>query len=806
MLGDEAVGVVARLRRAQDAGGIHLFEIGSDQVARCDDGLRILFGLPPGSRFDHAAWLSRLHPDDQARLASDFARLMREGGSTEIEYRVLRPDGSIRRLLSRAQVAADLGRPGSIFGVTMDITEQRETEVALAVSNETARLAAERVQLALDAGAIIGTWVWDVPTDCFTADERFARSFGLDAGECQAGLGLDQVAASIHPEDRPRVMEAVGKALQRGGPYRCEYRVRQHDGVYRWIEANGRVDLAPDGIPLRFPGVLLDIEQRHAVEAERDRATALLRTFAEAVPGVVYAKDRQGRMLLANEGTSRLVGRPREEFLGRTDAEFLSDKQQAEAVMANDRRIMENGIAEQVEEEVRLADGTPAVWLSTKAPLRDASGNVIGLVGTSIDITRRKRAEASLVDSRVELELLVAERTRDLQETQARLAHVQRMEALGQLAGGVAHDINNVLQAIRSGAGLIQRRANDAEVVRQLVRMLIDATERGTGVTRRLLTFSRRGELRAEPVDTVALLESTREILSHTLGHGLEIQVEAPGELPSMMADKGQLETVLVNLATNARDAMESVGTLTLSAIGERVAPSDEAARPVTLRPGSYVRLSVVDTGCGMDVGTLARASEPFFTTKEPGKGTGLGLAMARGFAEQSGGGLHITSAPERGTTVTLWLPVADAVIGVEQASGVATERSTGLRILLVDDENLVREMLARDLAERGNEVIQARDAETALALLDAGEAVDALVSDLSMPRMHGAALIAEAQRRRPGLAAVLLTGYAGGVAGAGTRGSDEHSYKLLRKPVSGDELARCLAELLEQSGDAPKI
>ncbi|MBL6080668.1 PAS domain-containing protein [Belnapia sp. T18] len=779
-------------------GGIHLFEIGPDQVARCDDGLRALFGVLPTARFDHAVWLTRLHPADRDRLAGDFERLMREGGSTEIEYRVLRPDGSIRRLLSRAQVTADPGRPGSVFGVTMDVTEQREAVAALAASKEAARLAAERVQLALDAGAIIGTWVWDVPTDTFTADERFARSFNLDPEECRTGLGLDKVAASIHPDDKPRVMEAVAQALGRGGLYRCEYRVRQSDSVYRWIEANGRVDLAPDGTPLRFPGVLLDIERRHVMEGERDRATALLRTFAEAVPGVVYAKDRQGRMLLANEGTSRLVGRPSEEFLGRTDAEFLNDKRQAEAVMANDQRIMQSGVAEQVEERVNMADGTPAVWLSTKAPLRDASGNVIGLVGTSIDITGRKQAETSLVDSRAELERLVDERTRDLQVAQARLAHAQRMEALGQLAGGVAHDFNNVLQAVRSGAALIRRRAADADVVRHLARMVTDATARGSAVTQRLLAFSRRSELRAEPLDAVRLLESTQEILSHTLGAGVEIRVETACDLAPLLADKGQLETVLVNLATNARDAMNGAGTLTLKAQSEVLARGMKLDHPVNLEFGSYVRLSVSDTGCGMDAETLVRASEPFFTTKEPGKGTGLGLAMARGFAEQSGGGLHIGSEPGRGTTVALWLPVAnvDAVVGIAPALGDAPSRASGRRILLVDDEDLVREMLARELSERGHDVVQARDAETALALLDAGEAVDALISDLSMPRMNGVALIDEAQRRRPGLGAILLTGYAGGVE-PGASKAGECGYSLLRKPVSGDDLARCVTELL---------
>ena len=266
-----------------------------------------------------------------------------------------------------------------------------------------AEASVERLQLALDAGAIIGTWVWHVPDDRFIGDERFARSFSLDAVRCRDGLVLEEVAASIHPDDSERVGAAVADALARGGAYRCEYRVRQGDGDYRWVEANGRVELDDGGRPVRFPGVLLDIEHRRRAEDERDRANALLRTFIEAVPGVVFAKDRDGRLIVANRGVAELVGLPPEDFIGRTDLEILDDKQQAAEVMATDRRIMDTGVAEQIEEQVRLPDGTPAWWLSTKAPLRDDNGTVVGLIGSSIDITERKRQQER---ARFEAEML----------------------------------------------------------------------------------------------------------------------------------------------------------------------------------------------------------------------------------------------------------------------------------------------------------------------------------------------------------------------------------------------------------------
>jgi PAS domain S-box-containing protein len=270
-----------------------------------------------------------------------------------------------------------------------DVSERRSLQ-------EEAGLDSERVHLALDAGAIVGTWVWTVPDDCFIADARFAATFDIDADICRAGLPLEQVMDSIHPADVERVGGAVADALARGGPYRCEYRVRQRVGGFRWVEANGRVELDADGKPTRFPGVMLDIEHRRLAEAERDRATGLLRTFIEAVPGVVYAKDRDGRLVIGNRGVAQLLGLPPEEFLGRTDAEVLADPAEAEAVMRTDRRIMASGVAEQVEETIRFPDGSAAIWWSTKAPLRDESGEVVGLIGASVDITGRKRMEEAL--------------------------------------------------------------------------------------------------------------------------------------------------------------------------------------------------------------------------------------------------------------------------------------------------------------------------------------------------------------------------------------------------------------------------
>jgi signal transduction histidine kinase/ActR/RegA family two-component response regulator len=411
-------------------------------------------------------------------------------------------------------------------------------------------------------------------------------------------------------------------------------------------------------------------------------------------------------------------------------------------------------------------------------------------------LEERERAAVELTVLNASLEARVAERTAELRAAydrlaeeahelalaEAKLAQAQRMEALGQLAGGIAHDFNNVLQAVIGGLNLIERRAGDKEAVKQLARMADDAAQRGASITGRLLTFARRGALRAEPVSPMLVLESLREILAHTLGVGITTRIVAEQDLPLLQADKAQLETVLVNLAVNARDAMPDGGTLLLTAAAEAVT---DKTHPAGLAPA-----------------TLDRVSEPFFTTKPLGQGTGLGLAMARGFARQSGGGFTIESALHRGTTVTLWFPEAGAV---EEASDIvpsnaAVSGAAPAHLLIVDDDAMVREVLVGQMEEQGFCVSQASDGLEALAQIDNGAAVDLLISDFAMPGMNGLRLIQEARRRQPDLPALLLTGY----ADAGVRltlvDAQAGNTALLQKPVSSAVLAEHAATLLARA------
>ena len=412
------------------------------------------------------------------------------------------------------------------------------------------------------------------------------------------------------------------------------------------------------------------------------------------------------------------------------------------------------------------------------------------------ELLRRQQAERSLLAFNQELEARVAREVAAREEAQGRLVASQRMEALGQLAGGVAHDLNNVLQAVSSANQLLSRPARAGRDHERLTGMIAEAAERGAAVTRRLLVFARQSDLQAETVDAAALVRGLRELLVHTLGSDVAIEVQA-GSLPApVVVDRVQLETVLINLATNARDAMAgNGGVLTLSV--ERRPDRQTAGGALTPLPGEHVCIVVGDTGCGMSPEIQARAREPFFTTKPVGKGTGLGLAMANGFAEQSGGRMTIESRPGAGTTVILWLPPGpDAMPEPHVALANPAGGTTGLpRILLVDDDPVVRELLAEELSALGYGVAQAGHAAAALRLLV--PAPDVLVTDFSMPGMDGLELIGEVHRRLPGLPAILVTGYAGDEMSPVRLGASQGEYVLLHKPLDLARMASHLAILL---------
>lgn len=662
-----------------------------------------------------------------------------------------------------------------------------------------AKDAAERLQLALDADAIIGTWVWHVQDNHVIGDDRYAATFGLTPQEAVEGLPLEKVTASIHPDDRARVESEIGLTLLRGGVFKCEYRVLHRDGTYRWLEAKGRVEFDQEGKPTRFLGVLLDIELRREAEAERDRITALLRTFTAAVPGVVYAKDRQGRMLVANRGTTELIGKPPEFYIGKTDLEYLEDKDQARVIMATDQRIMNGGVSEQVEEQVRLADGSAATWLSVKAPLFSDTGEVIGLIGSSIDVTARKKAEAAVQDLNLTLEQRIREAIIEREVAEEALRQSQKMEAVGQLTGGIAHDFNNLLAGISGSLELMQMRLGQgrvADVDRYLV-VAQGAVQRAAALTHRLLAFSRRQTLAPIPTNVNTLIMGMEELIRRTVGPSVDIQVRADADLWTALIDPAQLENSLLNLCINARDAMPHGGRILIETRNECLDESHDLDPEV--QAGEYLSIRVTDSGCGMTAEVAAKAFEPFFTTKPVGEGTGLGLSMIYGFARQSGGQIRIRSEVDQGTTVCLQLPrhareIDPPEFPLPVSNAVLTGQ--GETVLVVDDESSVRMLVTEVLSSLGYVAIEAADSQAGLRILQSDVRIDLLVTDVGLPGGINGRQMADAGRQcRPGLPVLFITGY------AETTVLDkchlEPLTEVLTKPFALEALASRIKELI---------
>lgn len=508
---------------------------------------------------------------------------------------------------------------------------------------------------------------------------------------------------------------------------------------------------------------------RRALLDSLHRADAIYQAYfdntAEALFVVGVDEDGGFRILAANPVYEATTGRSMAHSIGCSIEEWLPPTI-LEAVRANLRHCVDSGAPYRIEEALDV-DGEKRVWDTVLVPVLDhaagSGGRVFRIVGSGRDITDQRLA-------------------------QDRLRHAQKMEALGQLTGGVAHDVNNLLTPIVGGLDLLRRRISDERGLR-LIDAALTSAHRVQLLVQRMLGFARRQHLQPQPVDLAALIEGSRELIARSLGPQIQIALDIAADLPAAMVDPNQLELSLLNLSVNARDAMPDGGTLMIAIRPDTIVDGDIPG----LGAGTYLRLSMVDTGIGMDAATLARASEPFFTTKPVGKGTGLGLSLVHGLAEQSGGRFLLSSRPGEGTRAELLLPATtgrpSARVDAEAGPEVAMPP---LRILVVDDEDMVRATTAESLRELGHAVEEANSGPAALAYARTMGTIDLLVTDHMMPGMTGEQLAKQMRQSRPDLPVLLVTGY------ANLASPDAQKIDILLKPFRPAEFRRKISELFQ--------
>ena len=545
---------------------------------------------------------------------------------------------------------------------------------------------------------------------------------------------------------------------------RAEQRLRQAQ-----IETEGTIATRTAELSQANQALRAEVDERKRVETESERRRLQLEGAQRLLDGVqdhaIFMLDAAGDVISWNKGACRIQGYSADEIMGQNFSIFYTAEErsagvpgQALAMAAREGKYESEGW--------RLRKDASQFWSAVVIEaIRDDSGALTGFAKITRDISERREARQKL------------EAARD------QLAQSQKMEALGQLTGGIAHDFNNVLAVVLSNLELLRQRAALPSPLLKLIDNSERAIERATALTQRMLAFARRQDLRPEPVEMAQLVAGMVELLKRTLGSQIVIQTTIPATLPRAMVDANQLELAIMNLTLNARDAMPTGGNLTIAA-DEQVLASEASG----VTAGHYVRLSVTDTGVGMDLSVLARAGEPFFTTKGIGKGTGLGLAMVQGLAEQSGGRLELKSIPGKGTSAVMWLPVAETMPANEAPSLPATAQSRPLIILVVDDDLLVLLGTVGMLEDLGHTVVEATTGQAALGMLRSGEPIDVLLTDQAMPGMTGTELIKQARAQRPGLPVILATGYA---EPAGI----EAGIPVLKKPY----LPRALASAIGQ-------
>ncbi|WP_282358489.1 PAS domain-containing sensor histidine kinase [Pseudomonas sp. PS01303] len=605
-------------------------------------------------------------------------------------------------------------------------------------NTKTAAIEEMRFRLLIDAVVDYAIYMID-PDGIITSWNSGAKRF---KGYEEAEILGEHFSRFYTADDRAAGLpqRALDTAIREGRFEGEGWRVRK-DGTNFWSHVVIDPIIDPNGQLLGFAKITRDLTDRKMAEETLRRSEQQFRMLVQGVTDyAIYMLSPEGRVSNWNQGAQRIKGYLPEEIIGEHFSVFYTpedraagEPQRALAIATHEGRF------ENRSWRVRK-DGTRFLAHVVVDAIRGETGTLLGFAKITRDVTEAHKAQ------------------QDLEKTREALFQAQKMQAIGQLSGGIAHDFNNLLTVILGNLEIVQKRIGDDPKLNRLLENATQGALRGVSLTQRMLAFARRQELKTEAVDIPQLVQGITGLLRSSLGPNIKIETRFPLELDRVLADTNQLELAILNLATNARDAMPDGGSVIIKAEHEVVLEQAQHA----LAAGHYVCLSLTDTGAGMDANTLASAKDPFFTTKGLGKGTGLGLSMVHGFIEQLGGRFVLKSEPGQGTAAELWLPVATHADIASQAPVIEPVSSVPrLSVLVVDDDSLVLTSTVLLLEDLGHRVLSVTSGAQALNLFDQGEVIDLMITDMAMPHMSGAQLAHAVRLLKPDLPIILATGYA---------------------------------------------
>jgi PAS domain S-box-containing protein len=746
---------------AESIGQIGSWEIDLEtgQVVTTEGNRRLFFGddMARGVRFEEYA--EAIHPEDRKWVLDRREELLSGTGSPDIEYRIVLPDGAVRVIRGLQRVVRDAsGKAVRAFGTNIDLTElkrlqkslEEEKELLLAVINSLPDL----------------VFVKDRESRFMLVNRSLAQFLGAsDPKDVVGKSDLDFVPSELadkHAADDRQVLETAQSLVD------AEELFTSSQGSFRWILTTKVPLLDKGGMVTGLVGIGRDItERKHAQQKQQEQA-ALLDITTDAI----LMCDLRNRITFWNKSAAKIFGWSWEEAQGRDAIELLFSPEHAVEPVKATAIVMEEG-GWSGDLHPRTKDGRELIVESRYTLVKDPRGSPSGVLCVNSDVSERR-------------------------SIQSQLLRAQRLESIGTLAGGIAHDLNNVLAPILMGVEGLSLQQDD-ERSRAILNIIRTAAQRGASIVRQVLGFARGVEGQRSEVQLKHLLREVEQIVQETFPKSIEVKEQVPKDLPPIIADATQIHQVLMNLCVNARDAMPDGGTLTLSA--ETVRLDNTYARMNTkAKPIEYVVLKVEDTGTGMPPSVLAKIFDPFFTTKDPGKGTGLGLSVTHTIVESHGGFIKVYSEIGRGSSFRVYLPAAVQTVGQEtDAPAKIIPMGEGERILVVDDETAVREIAKQILESYDYDVATASDGAEAIAIFAQGkEEIRAVITDMLMPTMDGLATVRALRRISPEVKIIVTSGLVMDEQSKAV--SDLGIQAFLAKPYTAEVLLETLKRVLESS------